>query len=123
MNRATLKKLYREAIVNVFGCGDKDLDKEILAAVKEDIHLGGKDPGGWGDKALLSVYCENGIPNASDIHDFAWMGLSEGGVVYNDEKWFKIDAIVNLYLEATNAGYAVFHEPVNGAVVNIYAVY
>ena len=123
MNRATLKKLYRESIVNVFGSGDKDLDKELMSAVKEDIHLGGKDPGGWGDKALLSVYCENGIPNASDIHDFAWMGLSEGGVVYNSEKWFKIDAIVNLYLEATSAGFTVFHEPVNGAVVNIYAVY
>ena len=123
MNRATLKKLYRESIVNVFGSGDKDLDKKLMSAVKEDIHLGGKDPGGWGDKALLSVYCENGIPNASDIHDFAWMGLSEGGVVYNSGKWFKIDSIVNLYLEATSAGFTVFHEPVNGAVVNIYAVY
>ena len=122
MNRGTLKKLYREAIINVFGCGDKELDKEILAAVKKDIHLGGKDPGGWGDHAILSVYCENGIPNATDINDFAWMGFAEGGVTYNTDKWSKIDAIVNLYLEATNAGFGVFHEPVNGAVVNIYAV-
>jgi len=124
-SRSVIRKLYRDAILQVFGCGDKELDTDLTKALKSDVHLGGKDPGQWSDKgAVLSIYCENGIPNASDIHDFTHefreFGIEGNPVSYNSEKWFKIDGIVNLYLEATSAGFGVFHEPCNGAVVNVY---
>jgi len=124
INRASVRKAYRNAILEVFGCGDKDLDKHLLKAVKADMHLGGKDPGGYGDNALLSIYCENGIPNASDIHDFTYeyqeFGVAGNPFSYNSEKWDNIDAIVNLLLEATGKLYRVHHEPHCNAVVNVY---
>ena len=45
MNRATIRKLYREAIVSVFGCDDKELDAQLLKAIKEDVHYGDRAPG------------------------------------------------------------------------------
>ncbi len=72
IHRGSLRKIYRDAIMQVFGCGDKELDAPLTKAVKEDMYLGGKDPGEWSsDDALLTIYCENGIPNASDVIDFA----------------------------------------------------
>tara|TARA_Y100001963_G_C6498602_1_gene316824 strand:+ start:166 stop:555 length:390 start_codon:yes stop_codon:yes gene_type:complete len=126
VGRPTIRRLYKEAIISVFGCGDKELDKELVVSTKNDIHLGGKDPGGYGSNALLSVYCESGIPNASDIHDFSYeykeFGIEGNPVLYNSEKWDRIDEIVNLYLNAVGSDFTVFHEPYNHAVVNVYSV-
>ena len=44
MNRATILKLYREAIVSFFGCDDKEIDAQLLKAVKEDVHYGDRAP-------------------------------------------------------------------------------
>ena len=55
MNRATIKKLYREAIIQVFGCNDPDLDKRLLTSVKEDIHLGDASPGQWSPGSVLEI--------------------------------------------------------------------
>ena len=75
MNRATIKKLYREAILQVFGTGDKVQDKYLLDAVKRDIHLGDQAPGQWSPDSVLEIYCEGGIPNATDIFDPSWHGF------------------------------------------------
>jgi hypothetical protein len=125
MNRATIRKLYRDAIVNVFGCDDKELDVQILKAVKEDVHLGDKAPGGWSPDSVLEIYCENGIPNASDIHDFSYEAREFGmnptnAVSYNSDKWDMIDGLVNLLLEAMGKKERYYHEPYNGAVINIW---
>lgn len=118
INRATLKKLYRDAIVQVFGTGDAEMDQYLNAAVKKDIHLSDKAPGQWNPHSLLEIYCEGGIPNATDIFDPSWHGFS-GKAVYNADKWAEIDAIVNLMLTVTHPGVKVYHEPYNNAVVNI----
>ena len=67
---ATIKKLYKDAIIKVFGTGSKVLDRQLIKAVKTDIHLGRHSPGQWSPRSVLEIYCENGIPNASDIMDF-----------------------------------------------------
>ncbi len=124
MNRATIRKAYREAILEVFGCGDKELDAHLIRALKTDIHLGNKAPGQWSPDSILEIYCENGIPNASDIHEFPPMpeyGLLKGTCSYNSDKWCKIDEIVNLLLEPVY-GVRVFHEPYNAAVINVHYV-
>ena len=126
MNRATVRKLYRDAIVNVFGCDDKEIDAQLLKAIKEDIHLAGKAPGNWvGEHGILEIYCENGIPNASDINDFTAEALefgfsTEGAVTYNSDSWDMIDGLVNLMLEAMGKRERYYHEPYNGAVVGIW---
>ncbi len=118
MNRATLKKLYREAIVQVFGTGDKVQDKYLLDAVKRDIHLGDQAPGQWSPDSVLEIYCEGGIPNATDIFDPSWHGFP-GKAVYNADKWAEVDDIVNLMLSVSHPGVKVYHEPYNNAVVNV----
>ena len=118
MNRATLKKLYREAILQVFGCGDEELDAHLIRAVKKDIHLSDKAPGQWSPDSVLEIYCEDGIPNATDIFDPSWHGFS-GKVSYNADKWAEIDDIVNLMLAVSHPGVKVYHEPYNSAVINI----
>ena len=120
MNRATIRKLYREAIVTEFGCDDPDgYDKQLLKSVKTDIHLGDKAPGQWSPGSVLEIYCENGIPNATDMFDPAWHGFS-GEISYNSERWCTVDGIVNLMLEAMGEEARVRHEPYNSAVVNVY---
>lgn len=124
MNRRTLKKLYREAIVQVFGTGDPDLDKNLCQAVSKDIHLGDKAPGQWSPGSVLEIYCESGIPNATDIHDFrahaAEFGVDPSNAIsYNSDRWAEIDGIVNLMLSISHPGVRVYHEPYNNAVINI----
>ena len=125
MNRATVRKLYRDAIVNVFGCDDKVIDAQLLKAVKKDVHLGDRSPGQWSPESVLEIYCENGIPNASDINDFSCyateMGCAPGELVsYNSDKWDLIDGLVNLMLEAMGKRERYYHEPYNGAVVGVW---
>jgi len=125
MNRATVKKLYRDAIVNVFGCDDKELDAQLLKAVKTDVHLGDKAPGQWSPDSVLEIYCENGIPNASDINDFSYeykeFGINESPISYNADKWEMIDSLVNLMLEAMGRSERYYHEPYNNAVITVWA--
>ena len=125
MNRATVRKLYRDAIVNVFGCGDKELDTQLLKAIKEDVHLGDRAPGQWSPDSVLEIYCENGIPNASDINDFSCYAAEAGCapselVSYNSDRWETIDGLVNLMLQAMGKRERYYHEPYNGAVVGIW---
>lgn len=125
MNRATIKKLYREAILQVFRCDDEELDAPLLAAVKKDIHLGDSAPGQWSPGSVLEIYCENGIPNATDVHDFSYEAREFGidlksTISYNSDKWTDVDDVVNLMLEVTHPGTKVHHEPYNNAVVNVY---
>ena len=116
--RATLKKLYREAIIQVFGTGDNQMDTSLLEAVKRDIHLADRAPGQWSPHSLLEIYCEGGIPNATDIFDPSWHGL-HGQTIYNSDLWAEVDAIVNLMLSVSHPGHRVYHEPYNNAVVNV----
>ena len=118
MNRATLKKLYREAIVQVFGTGDRSQDEYLIKAVNRDIHLADQAPGQWSPNSVLEIYCEGGIPNATDIFDPSWHGFS-GKAVYNADKWAEVDEIVNLMLSVSHPGIKVYHEPYNNAVVNV----
>ena len=82
MRRNQVRKLYREAILQVFGTGDTELDADLVKALKSDIHYGEEAPGGWSPSSVLEIYCESGIPNATDVHDFrAEAGIAE--VVYS----------------------------------------
>tara|TARA_R110001583_G_scaffold43355_2_gene137900 strand:+ start:1361 stop:1756 length:396 start_codon:yes stop_codon:yes gene_type:complete len=122
----TVRKLYREAILKYFGTEDKDVDSSLISALKKDVHLTGAAPGQWvSDHGILEIYCESGIPNATDIHDFSYeareFGLDpSGSVVYNSDTWSKIDQFVNLYLEGVGKLDRVYHEPCNGAVIGVY---
>jgi len=121
MNRATLKNLYREAIVQVFGIGDVDEDEYLLKAVKRDIHLADQAPGQWSPNSVLEIYCEGGIPNATDINELPEMpefGF-KARTIYNSDSWARVDDIVNLMLSVSHPGVRVYHEPYNNAVVNI----
>ncbi len=126
VRKDTVRRLYREGILQVFGCGDKDIDDYLIKAVKKDIHIAGRAPGQWiSDEGVLEIYCESGIPNASDVNDFSYeareFGLDPSNcVVYNSEQWFKLDKWVNLGLQAMGRSERVYHEPQNGAVIGIY---
>ena len=119
-----IRKLYRDAIVQVFGCGEKDLDKDLLGAVKTDVHYSADAPGQWSPNSVLEIYCESGIPNATDINDFRAEAREFGfdlknAVTYNSDSWDTIDGLVNLMLEALGHRERFYHEPYNSAVVNI----
>lgn len=125
MRRNQVRKLYREAILQVFGTGDTKLDADLLKALKKDIHYGEEAPGGWSPNSVLEIYCESGIPNATDVHDFRAEAREFGfdpsnAISYNSDKWDEIDGVVNLLLEATGKFERYHHEPQNGAVVNVY---
>ncbi len=127
MNRVSIRKFYRDAIVSVFGCGDKELDAQLLKAVKEDVYLGDRAPGQWSSESILEIYCENGIPNASDINDFSAEASEFGvdpsnAVSYNSDSWSMVDELVNLMLEALGKSERYYHEPYNSAVINIWSV-
>ena len=125
MNRGTIRKLYRDAILTEFGCNDKEMDSPLVSSLKKDVHLGNLAPGQWSSDSVLEIYCENGIPNATDIHDFRAEAAEFGfdpkkAISYNSDKWRVVDGIVNLMLEAMDSPQRVHHEPYNSAVVNIY---
>lgn len=125
-----VKKLYQDAIFEVFGVKSKDQifksdNRRLKLAIKEGVHLIKDAPGGFGNSwDTLEIYCENGIPNASDIHDFRAEALEFGAdptnaVSYNSDKWDEIDGIVNLFLEAIGTFRRFHHEPYNNAVIII----
>ena len=116
--RDTVRKLYREAIIQYFG--DADYLKE---AVKRDIHCANQAPGQWvGQHGVLEIYCESGIPNATDVHSYPpepEFGF-KGGTFYNSDIWCKIDDWVNLGLQSLGKTDRVHHEPYNAAVIGVY---
>ena len=113
VRKDTVRRLYREGILQVFGCGDKDIDDYLIKAVKKDIHIAGRAPGQWiSDEGVLEIYCESGIPNASDVNDFSYEAREFG--LDPSNKW------VNLGLQAMGRSERVYHEPQNGAVIGIY---
>ena len=117
--RTTIRKLYRQAIIEYHGCGDKELDAHLHRAVAKDVHLAGRAPGQWvSSEGVLEIYCESGIPNASDINEFHFDGQYH--VSYNSDKWCSIDDWVNLALKAQGYTDRVHHEPFNGAVIGVY---
>ena len=72
VRRDTIRNLYRQAIIQYWG--GKPVDSDYLQkAVKRDIHIAGKGPGQWvSSHGVLEIYCEGGIPNASDVQDWRW---------------------------------------------------
>ena len=109
ISNSNVKDAYRQAIAKVWGLKQKD--------IKGDIHLGNKAPGQWSEgSAILEIYCEREIPNASDVH------YSEFGTFYHSESWSKIDDKANAILRAKFPGTSRrFHfEPYNNAVVCVY---
>ena len=129
LRKDQIRKMYRDAIVQVWGCDDRELDADLIKAVKSDVHYGADAPGGWSPSSILEIYCENGIPNATDIQDFGAemreFGLSmedlKDSVMYHSEKWYMIDEVVNLLATAMGSKQTFRHEPYNGAVINVYA--
>ena len=119
MRRDQVRKLYREAILQVFGCGDKELDADLVKALKKDVHYSDEAPGQWSPNSVLEIYCESGIPNATDIFNPADYGFP-GKTSYNCDKWDDVDGVVNLLLEATGKFERYHHEPYNGGVINVY---
>lgn len=104
-----VRDAYRQAIAKVWGLKQKD--------IKGDVHIGRKAPGQWsGGRAILEIYCENGIPNASDVH------YTEFGTLYHSESWFQIDEQANAILRAKFPGTTRrFHyEPHNSAVICVW---
>jgi hypothetical protein len=127
LRKDQVRKMYRDSIVQIWGCGDKELDARIIKAVKRDVHYGADAPGEYCPGSKLEIYCENGIPNASDIQDFSAemreFGCSledlKDSVMYHSEKWDMIDGMVNLLCEALGYPDRFYHEPYNNAVIAI----
>jgi hypothetical protein len=84
----------------------------------KDVHVGGEAPGNWAPRSLVEIYCEDGIPNASDINDWSDFG---GGVTYNSEAWFDIDKRVREILaEKGRTDIQPYTEAHNSAVLAVY---
>ena len=45
IRRDTVRRLYREAILEYQGCGDGEMDASLISAVQSDVHLAGQAPG------------------------------------------------------------------------------
>tara|TARA_E500000331_G_scaffold348871_1_gene391142 strand:- start:717 stop:1079 length:363 start_codon:yes stop_codon:yes gene_type:complete len=115
--RNTVRRLYREAILEFQGSGDTSLDMNLINAVNKDVHIAGSAPGGWvNQEGVLEIYCESGIENASDILD------TEYGSIHYADTWHKIDKWVNLGLKGMGYSERVFHEPHNSAVIAVHWV-
>jgi len=112
----TVANLYRDGLTQVFG-DPKCPDEYLVKALKRDVHRASEAPGQWSPESLLEIYCEGGIPNATDINEFTWEGKYHCS--YNSEKWCKVDQYVNQTLALEGYAHRVYHEPYNAAVVNI----
>ena len=125
--KTLLVELYKNCLSEVFNPEffteeDIDPDPYLTEAIQRDVHNADEAPGQWSQGlALVEIYCESGIPNASDYFDPAWYGHS-GKVSYNAEKWNRVDDRVNEELQHRGFDMRVYHEPVNNAVVCIYPI-
>ena len=60
--RDTIRNLYREGLLQVFGCGDKELDRHLSNSLRSDIHISGSAPGQWtSSEGVLEIYCESNL--------------------------------------------------------------
>ncbi len=124
-----IKKFYQDAIFRVFGIDDddpifKESNAHLKRAIKKDVYIARKAPGQFSPWSILEIYCENGIPNASDINDFSAEAIEFGfdpsdAVCYNSDRWAQVDALVNLLTEALGNPDRYYHEALNGGVVII----
>jgi len=114
----TIANHYRDGLQQVFGCGDAELDEYLVKALKKDVHRSSEAPGQWSPSSVLEIYCEGGIPNATDINEFEWEGKYHCS--YNSDKWYKVDQYVNQTLALEGYAARVYYEPYNNAVVNIH---
>jgi hypothetical protein len=112
----TIAKHYRDGLLQAFG-NPEDPDEYLVNALKKDVHRASEAPGQWSPGSILEIYCEGGIPNATDINEFVWKGKHHCS--YNSEKWCKVDQYVNQSLALEGYAQRVYHEPYNNAVVNI----
>jgi len=124
LNKPSWRKianLYRDGLRQVFGMDDSHEDEYLIKALKNDVHKGSEAPGQWSPNSILEIYCEGGIPNATDINEFPPMPEFnyKGGCSYNSDQWAKVDQYVNQTLALEGYGNTVYHEPYNNAVVNI----
>jgi hypothetical protein len=115
VTKATIKRLYVDAIMKYQHAEDEK-------QVRKDVHTGAHSPGPGSFLALLEIYCESGIMNASDIHEHPPMPEFDykGGCSYNSDMWVNMDEYVNLMLEAQGCSRKVYTEAINGAVVAVY---
>jgi hypothetical protein len=114
----TIANHYRDGLQQVFGCGDAELDEYLVKALKKDVHRSSEAPGQWSPSSVLEIYCESGIPNATDINEFEWEGKYHCS--YNSDKWYKVDQYVNQTLALEGYSARVYYEPYNSAVINIH---
>ena len=94
----------------------------MVTALKRDIHRASEAPGQWSPNSILEIYCEGGIPNATDINEIPPMpefGIMKGSCVYNSDRWYKVDQYVNQSLALEGYFARVYNEPYNAAVVCI----
>lgn len=118
----TIANLYREGLIHVFGGDPANPDEYLVKALEKDVHRASGAPGQWSPSSILEIYCEGGIPNATDINEFPPMpefGLMQGTCTYNSDAWAKVDQYVNQTLGLQGYHHTVYHEPYNNAVVNI----
>lgn len=117
----TIANAYRDGLLHVFGYGDPKEDEYLVKALAKDVHKSSEAPGQWSPGSILEIYCEGGIPNATDINEFPPMPEFgyKGGCSYNADKWAKVDQYVNQTLAIQGYRERVYHEPYNNAVVNI----
>ena len=114
----TVANHYRDGLRQAFGCGDPEMDEYLVKALKRDVHRASEAPGQWSPESTLEIYCEGGIPNATDINEFEWEGKYHCS--YNSDKWYKVDQYVNQTLALEGYSARVYYEPYNAAVVNIH---
>jgi hypothetical protein len=121
----TLKRMYKDAILQVWKDFYADDIQRFKKALKQGVYVSEDDPGQWieknyQDQVPLVIHCENGIPNATDYHDFSDFGFS--GYMCHHEKWINVDNLVNLLLKAIGSKERFYHEPINNAVISIARV-
>ena len=126
-----LKKMYQDAIFQVFGIQDPDplfkaSNKRLKRSIKQDVRISSNEATTFDDfldVSSLTIYCEGEIPNATDVHDFsaelAEFGFTGSAVQYNSDKWSKVDGLVNLLAEAYGWHERFYHEPHSSAMIVI----
>ena len=116
-DKVLVRNIYVQAVrERWFSDGEGMLRKDF----DKDIHIGGEAPGNWSPNSLVEIYCEDGIPNASDVHDFAEFG---GGFHHNIDDWLSIDERVNQLLnDAGRSDLHAYTEAHNSAVLSVHTV-
>lgn len=114
-DKLLVRNAYVQAIRERWTPGEGSILREDF---DKDVHVGGEAPGGWAPRALVEIYCEDGIPNASDVNDWSDFG---GGVTYNCEEWFAIDKrVYEILVEKGRTDIRPYTESHNHAVLSVW---